>query len=45
MCWTPTFGGFFDNIDHEGMMRFIQHRVADRRILRWIEQWLKAGEI
>src|SRR6266403_6390224 len=37
--------GFFDNIDHEWMMRFIQHRVADRRRLRWIEQWLKAGEI
>src|SRR5438046_10072173 len=35
--------GFFDNIDHEWMMRFIQHRVADRRILRLIQKWLKAG--
>ena len=35
--------GFFDNIDHEWLMRFIQHRVADRRILRLIQKWLKAG--
>jgi RNA-directed DNA polymerase len=35
--------GFFDNIDHGWMMRFIQHRVADRRILRLIQKWLKAG--
>src|ERR1700720_2517535 len=35
--------GFFDNIDHEWMMRFIQHRVADPRILRLIQKWLKAG--
>jgi RNA-directed DNA polymerase len=35
--------GFFDNIDHEWMMRFIQHRVADSRILRLIQKWLKAG--
>ena len=35
--------GFFDNIDHEWMMRFIQHRVADRRMLRLIQKWLKAG--
>jgi group II intron reverse transcriptase/maturase len=37
--------GFFDNIDHEWMMRFIQHRVADRRILRLIHKWLKAGAL
>ena len=35
--------GFFDNIDHEWMMRFLQHRIADRRILRLIRKWLKAG--
>jgi RNA-directed DNA polymerase len=35
--------GFFDNLDHGWMMRFIQHRVADRRILRLIQKWLKAG--
>ena len=35
--------GFFDNISHEWMLRFVQHRVADRRILRLIQKWLKAG--
>jgi RNA-directed DNA polymerase len=35
--------GFFDNVDHAWMLRFLQHRVADRRILRLIQKWLKAG--
>ena len=35
--------GFFDNLSHEWMLKFIQHRVADRRILRLIQKWLKAG--
>ena len=35
--------GFFDNVDHEWMMRFLQHRIADRRVLRLIQKWLKAG--
>ena len=33
----------FDNVDHEWMVRFLQHRVADRRVLRLIQKWLKAG--
>ncbi len=36
---------FFDTIDHEWMMRFLEHRIADRRILRLIRKWLKAGVI
>jgi RNA-directed DNA polymerase len=35
--------GFFDNMSHEWTMKFIGHRVADRRILRLIQKWLKAG--
>ena len=35
--------GFFDNIDHSWMLRFLKHRIADKRILRLINQWLKAG--
>ncbi len=34
---------FFDTIDHEWMVRFLEHRIADRRILRLIRKWLKAG--
>jgi group II intron reverse transcriptase/maturase len=35
--------GFFDSISHDWMLKFVQHRVADRRILRLIQKWLKAG--
>jgi group II intron reverse transcriptase/maturase len=35
--------GFSDAISHDWMRRFVQHRVADRRILRLIQKWLKAG--
>src|SRR4051794_889824 len=35
--------GFFDNMNHEWTMQFVQHRVADNRILRLIQKWLKAG--
>ncbi|MCP4378511.1 MAG: group II intron reverse transcriptase/maturase, partial [bacterium] len=35
--------GFFDAIDHEWLMKFIEHRIADRRILRLIRKWLRAG--
>ena len=35
--------GFFDAIDHEWMMKFIEHRVADQRVLRHIKKWLNAG--
>jgi RNA-directed DNA polymerase len=35
--------GFFDNLSHEWMVKFIEHRVADRRILRLIQKWLRAG--
>lgn len=36
---------FYDNIDHEHMMKFINHRVADTRVLRLIKKWLNAGVI
>jgi group II intron reverse transcriptase/maturase len=35
--------GFFDNIDHEWMLKFLRHRIADKRILRLISKWLTAG--
>ena len=36
---------FFDEIDHEWMIRFLEHRIADRRIIRLIRKWLTAGVI
>jgi RNA-directed DNA polymerase len=35
--------GFFDQMSHEWTMKFVQHRVADHRILRLIQKRLKAG--
>ena len=34
---------YFDQMSHEWTMKFIQHRIADKRILRLIQKWLKAG--
>jgi group II intron reverse transcriptase/maturase len=34
---------FFDSIDHGWMMRFVEHRIGDRRILRLIRKWLTVG--
>jgi len=35
--------GFFDSIDHVWLMKFVEHRIADRRVLRHIKKWLNAG--
>ena len=37
--------GYFDAIDHTWMMKFLEHRIADRRVLRLIRKWLKAGVV
>jgi group II intron reverse transcriptase/maturase len=37
--------GYFDAIDHDWLMKFLEHRIADRRMLRLIRKWLKAGVI
>src|SRR5436309_9612060 len=34
---------FFDTLDHGWLIRFIEHRVADRRVVRLIQKWLNAG--
>ena len=35
--------GFFDHVSHEWLLKFIGHRVADNRVLRLIQKWVKAG--
>jgi group II intron reverse transcriptase/maturase len=37
--------GYFDAINHEWLMKFLEHRIADRRMLRLIKKWLTAGVI
>jgi RNA-directed DNA polymerase len=34
---------FFDEISQEWLVRFLEHRIGDRRIIRLIQRWLKAG--
>ncbi len=34
---------FFDTISHTWLMRFLEHRIGDQRVLRLIGKWLKAG--
>jgi group II intron reverse transcriptase/maturase len=34
---------FFDSISQEWMIRFLEHRIGDQRIIRLIQKWLKAG--
>ncbi len=37
--------GFFDAISHDWLVKFVEHRIADRRVLRHIKKWLNAGVI
>lgn len=34
---------FFDTVEHDWLVRFIQHRVGDKRILKLLIRWLKVG--
>jgi RNA-directed DNA polymerase len=34
---------FFDHLDHGWMEKFLEHRIGDRRVLRLIRKWLRAG--
>ena len=43
--WVLDAGirGFFEAIDHGWLVKFIEHRIADRRVVRLIQKWLNAG--
>lgn len=34
---------YFDSINHEWLVKFVEHRIGDKRIVRLIQRWLKAG--
>ena len=35
--------GFFDAIDHGWLVKFLEHRIADTRVIRHVKKWLRAG--
>lgn len=35
--------GFFDTLDHGRLIEFVEHRIADPRVVRHIQKWLNAG--
>jgi RNA-directed DNA polymerase len=50
ICDTPVnwildadIRGFFDSLSQEWLVRFLEHRVGDERIIRLVRKWLKAG--
>src|SRR5438876_3394041 len=36
---------FFTSLDHRWLLKFLEHRIADKRVLRLIQKWLKAGVV
>jgi group II intron reverse transcriptase/maturase len=37
------YRSFFDTVSHEWLVRFLEHRIGDERLIRLIRKWLKAG--
>ena len=33
----------FEKVEHEWVVQFVEHRIADKRVVRLIQKWLKAG--
>jgi RNA-directed DNA polymerase len=34
---------FFDTVSHDWLIRFVEHRIGDKRMIRLIQKWLRAG--
>jgi group II intron reverse transcriptase/maturase len=37
--------GFFDHVGHDWLIKFLKHRIADPRVLRLIQKWMKVGAL
>src|SRR5438128_11073118 len=42
---VPTATDFFTGLDQSWLAKFLEHRIADKRVLRLIQKWLRAGVI
>ena len=36
---------YFDKIQHDWLVKFVEHRIGDKRVVRLIQKWLKAGVV
>jgi RNA-directed DNA polymerase len=36
-------GDFFGSLSHQWAVRFVEHRIGDKRVVRLIRKWLRAG--
>lgn len=43
VSWVLDVASFFDTIDHEWLLKFVKHRIADKNVIKLITQWLQAG--
>ena len=45
MNWIldADIAGFFDAVSHEWLIKFVEHRIGDQRVIRLIRKWLKTG--
>jgi RNA-directed DNA polymerase len=45
ICWIldADIARFFDTLSHDWLIRFVEHRLGDQRVIRLIIKWLKAG--
>jgi retron-type reverse transcriptase len=41
--FDADLAAFFDSVSKEWLVRFVEHRIGDKRIIRLIRKWLKAG--
>jgi len=39
------FRDYFSRLDHQWLERFVEHRIADKRVLRLIQKWMAAGVV
>ncbi|CAG22171.1 hypothetical protein PBPRB0298 [Photobacterium profundum SS9] len=36
---------FFDTVEHDWLIKLIEHRIGDKRVIRLIKQWVKVGVV
>ena len=41
--FSADVASFFDSVSKNWLVRFVEHRIGDKRIIRLIRKWLKAG--